>query len=117
MNVNLGAAERFVNGIGHAGEFVNERSYCFTCNEFAPCRVRLAARSLVEGAYAQALNDVAEQIRALPVECGYDPMPLLGQPIGMFHCPDCGDMVLAGMPHPPSEIVITILETLESSNG
>jgi len=22
-------------------------------------------------------------------------------PIGMYHCPDCGAMVLAGIPHPP----------------
>jgi hypothetical protein len=21
-------------------------------------------------------------------------------PIGMYHCPECGKMVLAGMPHP-----------------
>jgi hypothetical protein len=32
--------------------------------------------------------------------CAYDPRPLLGQPIGMFHCPECGEMVLAGLPHP-----------------
>ncbi len=24
----------------------------------------------------------------------------IGAPIGMFHCPLCGEMVLAGMPHP-----------------
>jgi hypothetical protein len=22
-------------------------------------------------------------------------------PIGMFHCPECGEMVLAGLPHTP----------------
>lgn len=32
--------------------------------------------------------------------CTYDPRPLAGQPIGMFHCPECGCMVIAGMPHP-----------------
>lgn len=32
-------------------------------------------------------------------KCSYDPMPLKGQPIGMFHCPECGEMILAGMPH------------------
>ena len=33
------------------------------------------------------------------VPCQYDPTPLLGKPIGMFHCPLCGNMVLAGQPH------------------
>ena len=33
-------------------------------------------------------------------KCNYDPRPLLGQPIGMFHCPECGAMVVAGCAHP-----------------
>lgn len=33
--------------------------------------------------------------------CSYDPRALLGQPIGMLHCPECGVMVVAGLPHPP----------------
>lgn len=32
--------------------------------------------------------------------CPYEPEQMLGQPIGMFHCPVCGEMVLAGMSHP-----------------
>lgn len=32
--------------------------------------------------------------------CSYDPRPLAGQPIGMLHCPLCGEMVIAGMAHP-----------------
>lgn len=35
--------------------------------------------------------------------CPHDPKPLLGLPLGMYHCPDCGMMVLAGMPHPPRD--------------
>lgn len=31
--------------------------------------------------------------------CSYDPMTADG-PIGMFHCPECGEMVVAGMEHP-----------------
>lgn len=31
--------------------------------------------------------------------CSYDPRVLLGLPIGMLHCPECGCMVLAGMAH------------------
>lgn len=33
-------------------------------------------------------------------KCLFDPKTYVGQPIGMFHCPECGDMVLAGMDHP-----------------
>lgn len=33
--------------------------------------------------------------------CPYDPTPLLGQPLGMFHCPFCGCMVVAGVVHGP----------------
>ena len=28
-----------------------------------------------------------------------DPWSLYGQPHGMYHCPSCGSMVMAGMPH------------------
>ncbi len=31
--------------------------------------------------------------------CPYDPVPLKGAPIGMLHCPECGQMILAGVPH------------------
>lgn len=32
--------------------------------------------------------------------CDEKPEELLGEPIGMYHCPDCGAMVVAGVPHP-----------------
>ena len=35
-----------------------------------------------------------------PANCDEKPEALLGQPIGMYHCPDCGAMVMAGIPHP-----------------
>lgn len=34
--------------------------------------------------------------------CNYQPELVTG-PIGMFHCPECGKMVLAGYPHPDYE--------------
>lgn len=37
-------------------------------------------------------------------KCSYDPKPVTG-PIGMFHCPDCGDMVIAGFEHPDMDEV------------
>lgn len=35
--------------------------------------------------------------------CPEQPERLLGQPIGMYHCPYCGAMQMAGMPHLPTE--------------
>ena len=32
--------------------------------------------------------------------CAEKPERLSGQPIGQYHCPDCGAMVLAGLKHP-----------------
>ncbi len=32
-------------------------------------------------------------------QCPHDPRLTTG-PIGMYHCPECGEMVLAGMGHP-----------------
>jgi hypothetical protein len=40
--------------------------------------------------------------------CSEDPMKLAGAPIGMYHCPDCGAMVVAGFPHP--ELCLLCLE-------
>jgi hypothetical protein len=33
-------------------------------------------------------------------KCAHDPREMNGQPIGMYHCPECGEMVIAGYPHP-----------------
>jgi hypothetical protein len=30
----------------------------------------------------------------------WEPQQLTGAPIGQYHCPYCGSMVLAGVPHP-----------------
>ncbi|HLF13223.1 MAG TPA: hypothetical protein VJA26_18640 [Gammaproteobacteria bacterium] len=36
-------------------------------------------------------------------KCPHDPRALAGAPIGMYHCPECGEMVLAGLAHPTDE--------------
>lgn len=33
------------------------------------------------------------------MKCSEDPMALCGQPIGMYHCPECGCMQVACNPH------------------
>lgn len=30
----------------------------------------------------------------------WDPQQLVGAPLGQYHCPYCGDMVVAGLEHP-----------------
>lgn len=32
-------------------------------------------------------------------KCPEKPELLAGAPLGMYHCPECGCMVLAGLPH------------------
>lgn len=36
-----------------------------------------------------------------PANCAEKPERLLGAPLGMYHCPDCGAMVIAGVSHWP----------------
>lgn len=35
-----------------------------------------------------------------PCPWPWDPQQLTGAPLGMYHCPYCGAMVAAGLPHP-----------------
>lgn len=44
---------------------------------------------------------VASMADLYPANCAERPELLAGQPIGQYHCPDCGAMVLAGIEHPP----------------
>lgn len=37
--------------------------------------------------------------------CPHDPEEPLRTSLGMYHCPDCGAMVVAGVPHPSDEEV------------
>ena len=36
-------------------------------------------------------------------QCPYEPEHLVGEPTGMFHCPVCGEMVIASLPHYPDK--------------
>lgn len=37
--------------------------------------------------------------------CEFKPEDYDGTPMGMFHCPECGEMVLAGIPHPDYDLL------------
>ena len=39
------------------------------------------------------------------MKCDFDTMIYKDEPMGMFHCPYCGEMVLAGVPHPDYDYV------------
>lgn len=57
-----------------------------------------------------AYNAMIRKINTLPPDelnrlintdqCPFEPEHLIGVAIGMFHCECCGDMVIAGFPHP-----------------
>ncbi len=53
---------------------------------------------LPEGPVCGRCYDAAPVFRA---SCAHKPESLVGEPLGMYHCPDCGAMVLAGLPHLP----------------
>ncbi len=36
-----------------------------------------------------------------PSNCKEKPEKLIGFPLGQYHCPGCGAMVIAGISHPP----------------
>jgi predicted RNA-binding Zn-ribbon protein involved in translation (DUF1610 family) len=37
------------------------------------------------------------------MKCSHDPKQYKGMPMGMYHCPECGEMVIAGCEHPDYE--------------
>lgn len=37
------------------------------------------------------------------MKCDFDPVQVKGA-IGMFHCPECGEMILAGCSHPDFDV-------------
>lgn len=44
--------------------------------------------------------DIVESADQLfEANCAEKPELLIGAPIGQYHCPDCGAMVMAGLPH------------------
>lgn len=74
--------------------------------EYAVALLR-AARPYLESMIGVAsgmrslLPDVDEFLRHH--RCDYDPTVMTGAPIGMYHCPKCREMVVAGLPHPFEE--------------
>ncbi len=49
-----------------------------------------------EDEYLEWIN----RIKVRPSLCPYDPRVMVETPGGMYHCPVCGEMVLAGCEHP-----------------
>ena len=42
----------------------------------------------------------AEEEKLYPSLCNEKPESLVGMPLGQYHCPDCGAMIIAGIKHP-----------------
>lgn len=49
--------------------------------------------------------------------CPYDPRPLRNVPLGMFHCPLCDEMVVAGLPHPTPLADLVVPVCIRCGNG
>ena len=48
---------------------------------------------------------IPEKRVKMKIPCPEKPELLLGQPIGMYHWPCCGQMQVAGLPHLPDQAV------------
>lgn len=46
-------------------------------------------------------------------KCTFKPEMYKETPIGMFHCPECGEIVVAGFPHPDYDKIYKELEKLK----
>ena len=55
---------------------------------------------------------------ARTIVCSYKPQDLLNVPVGMHHCPRCGEMQIAGIPHLRDHAGLSqALTTLEREDG
>lgn len=65
---------------------------------------------MLSGENLEAYNAMVRRINAMPAEevtalvnadqCPFEPEHMVGVAMGMFHCDVCGEMVVAGAPHP-----------------
>ena len=49
----------------------------------------------------------------MSLTCKFDPKTYADQPIGMFHCPECGEMVVAGIEHPDYSLLNEDLDNVQ----
>jgi DNA-directed RNA polymerase subunit RPC12/RpoP len=50
--------------------------------------------------YVMVCGRCYEEVEVFAANCAERPENLKGQPIGQYHCSDCGAMVVAGIAHP-----------------
>lgn len=80
-------------------EHVRRRRGCPICERISSALAESALAAPMGSANlcGRCYDEVSE---LYPANCAEKPEKLQGAPIGMYHCPDCGAMVLAGLPHP-----------------
>ncbi len=64
-------------------------------------------------------TELPTELNCPKCNCTFDPSDLVGVPLGMFHCEQCGEMVLAGSKHPSpctDHFDYSELENVESKN-
>lgn len=76
---------------------ITDGTYVFCSKECNDLMIEDAHQAMAEKMCGRCY-DVVDELFA--PNCDEKPEDLLGQPIGMYHCPDCGAMVVAGIPHP-----------------
>ncbi len=76
----------------------------YTPEQAHKLKLNLAVRTDIEA----PLNEAGERC-----PWPWDPQLLVGCPIGQYHCPFCGAMVMAGMPHLDYRIIEQDPDTVE----
>ena len=57
-------------------------------------------RAIVDGKVGMCGRCYDEDVEIFTPTCHEKPEALAGAPLGQYHCPDCGAMVIAGIKHP-----------------
>jgi len=63
--------------------------------------MKVLLKKKVDGVVRTCGRCYDEVKEVFPPNCNEKPEALKSQPIGQYHCPDCGAMVIGGVPHPP----------------
>lgn len=89
-------------------EFGVKREY-FIVNSGCQCSEKLSADDIVYyGRHPEMWNRPTQRGADLSKavgKCSFDPSALTDIALGMFHCPQCGEMVVAGVPHPDYSLI------------
>ncbi len=102
-------AEAFAWKYGHT---CSTKGVCRKCRVDWPCEFFVGLIRVSADGGEQALASIGSVIEEMPAECNFDPMPYTESKRKKFYCPQCGQQVFGGEPHPPSYFRRQVMETL-----